>query len=628
MALKLAKNNDSVAENKQFETSTKGVKMSQEPIKGGAFLVDSVEQGRIFIREDLNVEQKAFGEACHDFFINEVLPKHADIEKQVDGLSESLLKKAGELGFLMVEIPEAYGGLGMDKRTATIMTEAASVQASFAVTVMCHTGIGTLPILYFGTQEQKKKYLPKLASGEWIGAYALTEAGSGSDALGAKTKAVLSEDGKHYILNGSKMWITNGGWADVFTVFAKVDGEKFTAFIVEKTFPGFSHAAEEKKMGIKGSSTTVINLDNCSVPVENVLGEIGKGHRIAFNVLNIGRWKLSAGSMGGCKKVLEAMIPYVKERKQFGKSLSEFGLIRKKIADCAVLTYINESIAYRIAGLYDDAIATLDKTDPDYDHKCIEAIENYAIEASIAKVFGSEALWYCADEGVQALGGFGFSAEYPMEGIQRDCRINRIFEGTNEINRLLIPGTLLKRAMSGEFDLMTEIQDILAEMKKGFVVGELASIGLGAFVDRVNLAKKLAVYAGGVAVQKYMTDIKDKQYTMEKMANMIIDVFAMDSALKRTLQLIERDESDTNLVPFAADKIEISITQIFVAETYEHLLKVAKEILAEVADGNSDEYKKYKKALARFDLFEPINTTKLRETIAAHMITRGKYELN
>jgi alkylation response protein AidB-like acyl-CoA dehydrogenase len=362
--------------------------------------------------------------------------------------------------------------------------------------------------------------------------------------------------------------------------------------------------------------------------VENVLGDIGKGHKIAFNVLNIGRWKLSAGSMGGCKKVLEAMIPYVKERKQFGKSLSEFGLIRKKIADCAVLTYVNESIAYRIAGLYDDAIATLDKTDPDYDHKCIEAIENYAIEASIAKVFGSEALWYCADEGVQAFGGFGFSAEYPMEGIQRDCRINRIFEGTNEINRLLIPGTLLKRAMSGEFDLMTEIQDILAEMKKGFVVGELAHIGLGAFVDRVNLAKKLTVYAGGVAVQKYMTDIKDKQYTMEKMANMIIEVFAMDSALKRTLQLIERDESETDLVPFTADKIEISITQIFVAEAYERLLKIGKEILAEVADGNSDEYKKYKKALARFDLFEPINTTKLRETIAAHMITRGKYELN
>lgn len=628
MALKLAKTDDSRAENQPFKTSIKGVQMPQEPIKGGAFLVDSVEKGHIFIREDLNAEQKAFGEACHEFFHKEVLPRHADIEKQADGLSESLLKKAGELGFLMVEIPEIYGGLGMDKRTATIMTEASAVEASFAVTVMCHTGIGTLPILYFGTEAQKKKYLPKLASGEWIGAYALTEAGSGSDALGAKTKAVLSEDGKHYILNGSKMWITNGRWADVFTVFAKVDGEKFTAFIVEKTFPGILHAAEEKKMGIKGSSTTVINLDNCQVPVENVLGDIGKGHKIAFNVLNIGRWKLCAGSLGGCKKVLEIMIPYVKERKQFGKSLSEFGLIRKKIADCAVLTYVNESMAYRIAGLYDDAIATLDKTDPNYDRKCIEAIENYAIEASIAKVFGSEALWHCADEGVQALGGFGFSAEYPMEGIQRDCRINRIFEGTNEINRLLIPGTLLKRAMSGEFDLMTEIQDILAEMKKGFVVGELANIGLGAFVDRVNLGKKLAVYAGGVAVQKYMTDIKDKQYTMEKMANMIIDVFAMDSALKRTLQLIERDESETNLVPFTVDKIEISITQIFITEAYERLLKVAKEILAEVADGNSDEYKKYKKALARFDLFDPVNTTKLRETIAAHMITRGKYELN
>ncbi len=597
-----------------------------EIIKGGAFLLTPVEQGRIFTIEDLTPDQKAFGETCRQFFENEVMPKIEAIEHHEPGVSVGLVKKAGELGLLMTEVPEAYGGLGMDKKTATVLTEESTVCGSFAVTTMCHTGIGTLPILYFGTEEQKKKYLPKLATGEYIGAYALTEPGAGSDALAAKTKAVLSADGKHYILNGSKMFITNGAWADVFTVFAKVDGEKFTGFIVERSYPGVSHGAEEKKMGIKGSSTTVINLDDVKVPVENVLGEIGKGHKIAFNVLNIGRWKLGAGAVGGCKRIVGNMVKYVKERKQFGKALSEFGLIRKKIADSSILAFATESMIYRIAGLYDDAIATLDKSDAHYDRKCIEAIENYAIEASIAKVFGSEALWSCADEGVQALGGYGFISEYPMERTQRDCRINRIFEGTNEINRLIIPGTLLKRAMAGDFDMMGEIQRILVELKKGFDVMTTGDFGDGSFKARVELSKKLAIYISGVAVQKYMQEIKDQQYVMEKMANIVIDVFAMDSMIRRTLQLLQA-EGDNDLVPMTKNQVPVAMCQVFLAERYENMLMTARSIAAEIADGNADEYAKYGKAIGRFAVFDPINTTKYREQIALHMLARDGYVL-
>lgn len=597
--------------------------------QGGAFLMTDAEKTDVFIPEEMSEEQKAFKQAARDFFINEVLAKNSAIEEQEDGVSVGLLKKAGELGFLMIEVPERFGGLGMDKRTATCVAEESVYQGSFGVTFMCQTGIGTLPILYFGTEEQKQKYLPKLASGEFVGAYALTEAGSGSDALAAKTKAVLSDDGKHYVLNGAKMWITNGRWADLFTIFAKVDGDKFTAFLVEKDFPGISHGAEEKKMGIKGSSTVVINLDDCKVPVENVLGEIGKGHKIAFNVLNIGRWKLGAAAVGGCKKILKDMIKYVSERKQFGKSISEFGLIRKKVADSAILAFVSESMTYRIAGLYDHAIAQIDKSDPDYDQKCIQAIENYAIEASIAKVYGSEALWRVSDEGVQALGGYGFSQEYPMEAAQRDCRINRIFEGTNEINRLLIPGTLLKRAMAGKLDLMTEVQNILGEIKKGFEINEKESeLGIPRCIARVRLAKKLAIYASGVAVQKYMMEIQNEQYIMEKMADLIIEAFAMESALLRTLKIIRNEGELEEAMPVDKNQIPVSITQVYLSEGYEKMLQIAKQLLAEVADNNVDEYAKYKKALKRFDVFDPINTTKLREVIAQFMLQREEYALS
>lgn len=596
-------------------------------ISGGAFLLNAVTDGDIFIPEQIDDEQKAFREAARDFFVSEVLPQNAAIEEQKDGVSVRLLKKAGELGFLMIEVPERFGGLGKDKRTATFVAEESVTQGSFCLTFICQTGISTLPILYYGTEAQKAKYLPKLASGEFVGAYALTEAGSGSDALAAKTKAVLSADGKHYVLNGSKMWITNGRWADVFTVFAKVDGDKFTAFIVERGFPGVSCGAEEKKMGMKGSSTVVVNFDNCEVPVENVLGQIGKGHKIAFNILNIGRWKLGAAASGGGKLILKNMISYVKERKQFGKSLSDFGLIRKKIADAATLTFVAESLTYRIAGLYDDAMARVDKASPDYDHRCINAIEEYTIEASIAKVYSSEALWKIADEGVQALGGYGFSAEYPMEATQRDSRINRIFEGTNEINRLIIPGTLLKRALTGKIDFAGEIQKILGELKAGFALSPGDPLGTGPFVDRVNLAKKLALYACGVAAQKYMAEIQHEQHVMEKMADLIIEAFAMDAALKRTLKLLKREDEKPKLVPVTRHRIPIAMCQVYVSETYERMLLTARQLLADIADNHAEEFAKSKKALKRFDVFDPVNTAKLREEIAVFQLQRDGYAL-
>ena len=584
--------------------------------KGAAFLLNTVKDGgEVFTPENLTEEQKAFQLAVKDFVDNEVLPNSEKIENQEDGVSPALLKKAGELGFLMVEVPENYGGLGMDKATATVVSEASSKQGSFGVTLMCQTGIATLPILYYGTEEQKQKYLPKLASGEFIGAYALTEAGSGSDALGAKTKAVLSEDGKSYTLNGSKMWITNGSWADLFTVFAQVDGDKFTAFLIEKGTKGLSTGAEEKKMGIKGSSTVEVTLDDCQIPVENVLGEIGKGHKIAFNVLNIGRWKLGAAALGGCKKVIADMIPYITERKQFNTSISEFGMVRKMLADAALLTFVNESLVYRIAGLYDSAINAIDKSLENYDQKCIEAIEEYAVEASIAKVFGSEALWEVCDLGVQALGGYGFSQEYPMEKAQRDARINRIFEGTNEINRLIIPGTILKRAMKGELDLMAEIPKILSELKDGFE-NFLSEDLKTRLENQVNLSKKLTVYACGVAVQKHMQNIKDEQYILEKMANLAIETFAMDATLKRVFQMSENQ-----------NQIGLKLAEIFISESYQKMLSIAKSLMADIADGNQEELGKSLKALKRFDIFMPVATSPLRDEVAAFMIQKGEYAL-
>ncbi len=585
--------------------------------QGASWLLTRVGEEKIFIPEDLSQDQKEFGKTVKDFVDNEVFPNNEKIEHQEPGVSVGLLKKAGEIGLLMAEIPEAYGGLGLGKITSTVMSEMATAQGSWTVSYMCHTGIGTLPILYFGTPAQKEKYLPKLATGETIGAYALTEAGSGSDALAAKTRAVLSPDGKYYILNGEKMFITNGAWADVITVFAKIDGEHFTGFIVEKDFEGVSHGKEEEKMGIKGSSTTTIVLQDAKVPIENVLGEIGKGHKIAFNVLNIGRWKLGAAGVGGCKRILEYSVKYVKERKQFGQPLADFELIQNMIAECVIRTYVTESMMYRYAGTLDDAIATLDKGDAEYDKKVLKMIEEFAIEASIAKVFGSEVLDFVADLGVQMHGGYGYVVEYPVEAFYRNARINRIFEGTNEINRMIIPGTLLKRAMKGEMDLMGEIQRILVQLKEGFPK-ETSNRVLTNRINLVNQAKKLAVYVSGVAVQKYMADIKDRQMFMSDMADFIIEVYAMESALLRTLQLMEKLGEEKC-------QTQIAITKAYITEKCMELVTRARQFCANVAKGDDAAYEKYEKAINRILEVKPIDTLDLKLHIAGQAIEKDGY---
>lgn len=587
--------------------------------QGASWLLSRVADEETFIPEDMTEEQIQFGKTVKDFMVNEVYAKNEEIEEKKEGVSVGLLKKAGEIGFLMAEIPEAYGGLAMNKVTTTVMSENATTQGSWTVSYMCHTGIGTLPILYFGNEEQKKKYLPKLASGEYIGAYALTEAGSGSDALAAKTKAVLSPDGKHYILNGEKMFITNGAWADVITVFAKIDGEQFTGFIVEKGMEGVSHGKEEMKMGIHGSSTTTIVLEDAKIPVENVLGEIGKGHKIAFNVLNIGRWKLGAACVGGCKRILEHSTKYVKERKQFGQPLADFEAIQEMIANMVVKTYVTESMMYRYAGALDDAIGTLDKSAEDYDKQRLKMIEEYAIEASIAKVFGSEVLDYVADTGVQMYGGYGYIQEYPIEAFYRNSRINRIFEGTNEINRMIIPGTLLKRSMKGEIDLMGEIQRILVQLKEGFPPEEETQV-LPNKVYMVNQAKKLAVYVSGIAVQKYMTDIKDRQSFLMDMADFVMEAYAMESALLRALKLIEKKGE-------AACELEIACTKIYINDSCLKLIGRARQFCANVAKGDQDAFHKYDKALSRILEMIPISTLDLKQVLAQQALEIEGYPI-
>ena len=584
---------------------------SSDIVKGGAFLIQETKPSDIFIPEEASEDEKSLAQLTRNFSKNEVLALSDQIEKDCRSISPVLMKKAGELGLLMAEVPEAYGGLGLGKVPTTFIAENITDQGSFSVTFMCHTGIGTLPIDIFGTEAQKQKYLPKLASGEFIGAYSLTEAGSGSDALGAKTKAVLSPDGKHYILNGEKIWVTNGGFADLFTIFAKVDGEHFTAFLVEKDFPGLSINKDEDKMGIKGSSTTVLALNNLKVPVENVLGEIGKGHHIAFNVLNVGRWKLGAASVGACKRLIEYSVQYVNERKQFGKAISQFQLIRDKIASMAVQTYLNESIVYRYAHMIDVAKATLDAKSAAYDEERKNIIREYAIEASIAKVFGSEALDTVVDEAVQCFGGFGFSEEYPVAKFYRDSRINRIFEGTNEINRMIITGTLLKKAMKGELALMDQLQKVLGQLKTGFSAAKSHEKTI------LLRLKDLAIYVAGVALKKYAAKIDDKQSVMAFVSDIIISVFALESALLRAIKM------ETTL---SADKAEIpySICKIAAAEMKEDLFSRANLMLMDMAE-TDEEYQSYQKALQRLTPTFSLQVLKEREKVAAWLLGKSDF---
>src|SRR5262244_280500 len=519
---------------------TSQAKTSPSP-KGGSFLIEDLAPEDIFTPEDINEEQRMFARTAEEFLRKEVIPREEEIYAKDYSVHRELMQKAGEIGLLSIDIPEKYGGLGLHKVSSAIVGEQFALQASFAGTQSAHVNIGTLPIVFFGTEEQKRNYLPRLASGEWIGAYALTEPQSGSDALAAKTKAVLSPDGSHYILNGQKMWITNGGFADLFTVFAKVDGEKFTAFLVERG-PGLVSGHEEKKLGIDGSSTTALMLEDCHVPVENVLGEIGRGHKIAFNVLNIGRLKLGARSVGTIKLSLQQSIQYAKERHQFGQPIASFGLIKHKLAEMTIRAYVGESILYRTLGMIDDALEHADKDAP---AQVLRVLEQFALECSIIKVWESEALAYVVDEEVQVFGGYGYSKDYPAERAYRDARIARIYEGTNEINRIVIGSQLLRRAAAGELDLFGAAANAV-DLGPGS--GETLSLNKAniEFTEELLLikaAKAMTVGALAGAARVYGDLARDQQEIIGLIAEMVMDTFAMESALLRTQRLIAESPS-------------------------------------------------------------------------------------
>ncbi|MCU1285501.1 MAG: Butyryl-CoA dehydrogenase [Acidobacteriales bacterium] len=585
-------------------------------IIGGSFLIEDRTTAEVFTPEDFTDEHRQIAQTTEEFARNEIVPNIEKIEHKDWQVTRDLLKKAAELGLATVDIPEEYGGADMDKISSCIIADRIAVSGSFSVSFGGHVGIGTLPIVYFGTKEQKAKYLPKLASGDWIAAYALSENTSASDAMNARTKAVLSKDGKHWVLNGEKMWITNAHFADVFIVFAKVDGEKFSAFIVEKDFPGFSVGAEEKKMGIRGSSTAPLILNDCQVPAENLLGEIGKGHVIAFNSLNIGRFKLGAGVVGGARNALTNAISYAKERKAWGKSISDFGLIKEKLANMAIGVYVGEALAYRTVGMIETILADIDKNAPDASTQIRKGIEEYAVECSILKVWGSEMIDSVVDEVVQIYGGYGFVEEYPAERSYRDARVNRIFEGTNEINRMIITGWLMKRAMSGQLALMPAIKQLMDEVLAGPSMGEPLEGPLAAERTIIANAKKAGLMVSGVAMQKYMMGQQDQQEIMGAMANMIIEAYAMESAVLRTQKLIENKGE-------AACETAIAMTRAYISGSVDKVESEAKRVLAACAEG--DMLRTQMAILRRLFKYEPINSISARQHVADRVIEAGKY---
>jgi alkylation response protein AidB-like acyl-CoA dehydrogenase len=582
---------------------------------GGSFLIEEHATDQVFTPEDLTEEHEQIVRTTQEFAKNEILPNVEKIEHKEFAVTRALIRKACEIGIGNVDIPEQYGGSDMDKISSALINEHISVSGSFSVSFGGHVGIGTLPIVYFGTPEQKKKYLPRLATGELIAAYALSEGTSASDAMNARTKAVLSPDGKEWILNGEKMWITNGGFADVYIIFAKVDGEKFSAFIVERTFPGFQSGAEEKKMGIRGSSTTPIILNDCRVPKDNLLGEIGKGHVIAFNTLNIGRFKLGAGVVGGARNSLNHSIGYAKQRKAFGKPLTDFGMIKEKLANMAVGVYTGESMSYRTVGQIDAAMSGIDKNSSDVYKQIAKEIEEYAVECSILKVYGSEMLDYVVDETVQIYGGYGFVEEYPAERAYRDARVNRIFEGTNEINRMIITGWLLKRAMKGQLALMPAIKKLTDEIMSG-ATAEPFEGPLAAERTLVVNAKKAGLMLAGAAAQKYMMDLENQQEILAAVADMVIEGFAMDSTLLRTRKLVERQGE-------AKSQLAVAMCQVSLARSMDKIEAAARKVVAAVAEG--DMLRTQLVILRRLFKYEPYNVIALTQQIANRVVEAGRY---
>jgi hypothetical protein len=587
--------------------------LTNKALKGGEWLVKESDPASSFIPEDFSEEQKMIRDMCNQYLDTEVMPILDRIDSMEPGLMRSLVQKAGEQGLLATSFPEEYGGLGKDFVTSTIVNEYLGAGHSFSVAISAHTGIGTLPILYFGTEEQKQKYIPKLINGEWTGAYGLTEPNSGSDALGAKTTARLSDNGKHYILNGQKCWITNGGFADVYTVFAKVDGNKFTGFIVERGFEGFTQGPEEHKMGIKGSSTVQLYFQDCKVPAENVLGEIGKGHKIAFNILNIGRLKLCAAALGGAKRAITNSVEYAVTREQFKTAIANFGAIKHKLAEMAIQTFASESALYRTAKMIDDKEQELHESGKPFNEALLGAAEEYAIECAILKVHGSEVLDFVVDEGVQIHGGNGFSAEYDISRAYRDSRINRIYEGTNEINRLLTVDMTLKRAMQGRLNIMGAAMKVSQELMSIPDFGDDEETPFAQEKKLVTNFKKTVLLTAGAAAQKLMMQLDKEQEILMCIANMAIDTFIAESLLLRVIKLTGQ----------ANDPVYQDILNCYLYDAADRIHKNGKDAINAFAEG--DEQRMILMGLKRFTKAQPFNSKEARRRIADRLISDRKY---
>ncbi len=593
--------------------STAVAPMVAKRVNGGSFLIEDLTAADVFTLEDLSEEQKQIVKTTADFAEKEILTHVDAIEAKQFDVTKALLQKAGDLGLMSADVPEEFGGLEMDKITSALISDNISVLGSFSVAFSAHTGIGMLPLIWYGTKAQKEKYLAKLATGEWVASYALSESSSGSDAMNIRTQAVLSPDGRHYVLNGEKMWISNAGMANLFTVFAKIDGQKFSAFLIEAGTPGLTVGPEEHKLGIRGSSTCPLSLSDCMVPVENLLGEAGNGHRIAFNILNVGRYKLGAAAVGGARHAFRNGIKYGNDRIAFGKAVTSFGLIQEKIAESATLIYAGEALVYRVVGAIDASLAELDKSAPDISLQVQKRIEEFAVECSIIKVWGSEMLERIVDHVLQIHGGYGYVEEFPAERGYRDARINKIFEGTNEINRLITTGWMIKRALQGKLALLPAIQKVMDEVMAGPSPREEQGGALATQRALLANAKKIGLFCAGAASQKFGQTLEEQQEVMGALADIIIEVLALESTLLRT-------EKMAGTKPLA-----IAMAKYYAARSFRIVEKSAELIIGAVAEG--DMLRTQMTIFRRLSKHEPENTVALGRQIAGAMIEAGRYAL-
>lgn len=589
------------------------VAAARKPVTGGSFLIEDLTPADVFTPEDLSLEQRQVAETTAQFAENKIATQIAEIEAKNFEVSRSLMREAGELGLLGVDVPEEYGGVELDKITSALVVDRISTSGSFSVTFSAHTGIGTLPIVWYGTDEQKKRYLPKLASGEWLAAYALSEASAGSDAMNIRTTARLSPDGKHYLLNGEKMWISNAGMADLFTIFAKINGEQFSAFLVEAGTPGLTIGQEEHKLGIRGSSTCPVVLNDCRVPVENLLGEAGKGHYIAFNILNVGRYKLGAATVGGARTILREGIRYAKDRIAFGKPIASFGLVQKKIAECASDLFVGEAATARVVGAIDAALSALDSTSSTYSHEVQKCIEEFAVECSILKVWGSEMVGRVSDEVLQIYGGYGYVEEFPAERAYRDARIHRIFEGTNEINRLIITGWIIKRAVQGKLSLMPAIQKVMDEVMSGTAGRSSFEGTLAQEYALLASEKRLALFCAGMASQRFGMQLADQQEVMGDLADILIEVLVLESAILRADKMAPHK-------PFGA-----KLARYYSGRSFNVVRNAAERVIGAVAEG--DMLQTSSAMLRRLTKHEPVNLAVLGREIAQAMVDAGRYAI-